>query len=735
MQQMRHLLRGDYFPYGSQYYRAPSPAMDEWETDLAHFAEQGLNSVKFWIQWRWNNPAEGQFYWDDIDRLMELAQRFDLHVMLNTIVDVAPAWIYRRYPDASMLTRDGRVVGPQSQGHRQIGGLGLCLCHDEAVHHMLDWLGATVQRYTEHPALAIWNVGSEPELTQSMSELRLCANDHSRMGDMLDYNPRSIAAFRLWLADKYAGDLDALNRRWNRNYTSFEQAEVPLTRNTFNDLVDWRMFFVHVLGENVRRRFEVCRQHDGGRHPLMCHHVTIEGFPVTSTGNDPWNVGQYGDMHGATQMLRPFMLDVLRSAAKDKPVFSAEQLGMQGYTLDVGEPMRPDDVKRLHFTAIAAGARGILYWQYRPELLGREAPTWGLTAGDGGMTPWLDAFAQCGRAFDGISDFLLGCERRPADVALLFSPENQIFQWAASGTERTATESLVTYHQAFYEANLSVDLVHPREIRAGILDRYRALVLPAAYWIERDIAAALEGWVKAGGFLMGELYTAGWQPELGRHQPVVPGFGLDGVFGARQGTAFPLENRDPARAWLRAGDERAYGRHVRTDLLPYDGAEVLATWETNPYPEQPAGAALVRNRYGLGRAVLVGTYLGLAVPAVPGAQLAPSGFVQAASGAAAESAQAGNRRLIRRLFFEGFPDLQRPTAGHERIRIDVLTEGRRHLLVLKNLTDQPAAEPISIPGLSGSWQEMFGQGALELDAMGQAKVNLPGNAVRAFLDF
>ena len=135
------------------------------------------------------------------------------------------------------------------------------------------------------------------------------------------------------------------------------------------------MFFVHVLGENVRRRFEVCYKYDEGRHPVMCHHVTIEGFPVTSTANDPWNVGQYGDLHGATQLLEPFMMDVLRSCAKDKPVISAEQLGMLGYTLDVGEPLKPDDVKRLCFAALAAGTR-IVYWQYRPELLGREASTW-----------------------------------------------------------------------------------------------------------------------------------------------------------------------------------------------------------------------------------------------------------------------------------------------------------------------------------------------------------------------
>ena len=136
---MREWISGEYYPFGSQYYRAPSPSPADWEADLRHMAEQGLNTVKFWVQWRWNHPAQGRFYWDDIDRLMDLAGQQGLRVMLNTIFDVAPAWIYEAYPDASMVTRDGRRIGPQTQPHRQIGGLGLCLTHKRAVGHMYEF--------------------------------------------------------------------------------------------------------------------------------------------------------------------------------------------------------------------------------------------------------------------------------------------------------------------------------------------------------------------------------------------------------------------------------------------------------------------------------------------------------------------------------------------------------------------------------------------------------------------
>jgi len=82
---MRSLLSGQYIPFGSQYYRAPSPPPEDWERDLRNFARAGFTMVKYWVQWRWNNPGEEGFYFDDIDRLMDIASKNRLKIMLKTI--------------------------------------------------------------------------------------------------------------------------------------------------------------------------------------------------------------------------------------------------------------------------------------------------------------------------------------------------------------------------------------------------------------------------------------------------------------------------------------------------------------------------------------------------------------------------------------------------------------------------------------------------------------------------
>ena len=712
---MHERLFKDHFMFGSQYYRAPSPPPEDWAADLRRMVELGFNTVKFWIQWRWNHPEMDRFDFDDIDGLMAEADRHGLKVMLNTIVDVAPVWLYRHYPDASMVTLDGRKIGPQTQPHRQIGGLGVCLNHTEAMEHMFAFLQAAYERYSDHPALSIWNVASEPELTQSMSEMRLYADDHRKMGDMLCYCPRCEFQFKVWLEERY-GDVAELNRRWNRNYRSFEEVELPKTRNTFNDMIDWRMFFVDVLGRNVRRRFEVAKAADKGAHPLMCHHVFIQGFPVTSTANDPWNVGKLGDLHGFTQMDDPMMHDILRSCARGKPVVSAEMLMLMGYTLDLHREITETDVKRHVFTGLAANLKGFVFWQYRPELLGREAPAWGLTRLDGSSTPWLEAFAKVGRALQKHADFLHEARPRDARVAILYSPENQIFAWASTGNEKNATNSLMGFHRALYEQSHVVDFIHVAEVAAGMLDTYAVLIMPFPYCLPSEALDQVRAWVERGGVLISEAYTAGWNLEEGRHSTTVPGDGLDAVFGVRQDGAVPPDEDDGhititttrAVGALAAGFE-VHGAIVQENLA-VDGAEILAGF-------RDGRPAITVNRFGKGKAVAIGSYLGLP--------------------AAGDNGEV-NARLLASLVDE-VAQLDHPTAEDARVRVDVLSNGSgRTLLVFRNLEAKPLDCRVLVPALaSSSWNELFSSEELlsEDDRDGVAfSIALSPHEVKAFLD-
>ncbi len=724
---MQHLLRSAYFPYGSQYYRAPSPPPEDWDRDLREMARLGFNMVKYWLQWRWNHPEKDRFYFDDIDRLMDLAQEHGLKVMLNTIVDVAPAWIYREHPDASMLTLDGRRIGPQTQPHRQIGGLGVCLNHADVMDHLFRFLEACIERYRDHPALEIWNVGSEPELTQSMSEMRLYADDAEKIGDMLCYCDHCKNAFRNWLAQKYES-IDELNTSWNRNYQSFEEAELPRTRNTFNDVIDWRMFFVHTLGENVRRRFETAERIDAGRHPLMCHHVFIQGFPVTSTANDPWNVGRFGDLHGFTQMDDPMMCDILRCCAPGKPVISAEMLMLMGYTLRMPKAIDADDIKRHVFTGIAANLKGFLFWQYRPEMLGREAPTWGLSHLDGSETPWLRSFAEVGDVLQKNAGFLLEAAPQPAEIAILFNPENQVFAWAATGNEKTATDSLLGAHRALYDHSYNIDFIHPRDFGdEDGLSRYRVIVIPFPYLLSRRIADRLKKWVEEGGTLIGEAYFGGWNREEGRHQTTLPGYGLHEVFKVRQRNAEPAQEheyvlyhgvtRKASQRVLRPGlNEPAQGAgFVMAQPVEAAGEGQVEITLQHPLPGLAAGAkvygGMVRETYFMEGAEALATYADGA-PAITIASCGSGKAILIGSYVALlhhRRKYAANGALLAGLVAYA-AEVRRPrVVGGAKVRVDTLrSPGGDVMVMVQNNEGATVEASVCIPdNQSGALKEQF----------------------------
>lgn len=719
-----------YFPFGSQYYRAPSPHRQEWAQDLKAMSGMGFNIVKFWIQWRWNNPAEGKYFFDDIDELMDLAHQNNLKVMLNTIFDVAPAWIYNKYPDASMVTLNGKKIGPQTQPHRQIGGLGYCFNHDGVTSHQFEFLKEAVNRYKDHPALDIWNVGSEPELTSSMAEMRLYADNAEKMDDMLCYCDNCRKKFKYWLEKKYQS-LDNLNRCWNRNYQSFDEAELPKTRNTFNDVIDWRMFFVSILGENVKRRFETAYKADSS-HPLMCHHVFVQGFPVTSTASDPWNIGKYGDLHGFTQMDDAMMIDVLRSCAKDKTVISAEMLMLPGYTLDLPSFIDENDIKKLIFRGIAGNLKGFIFWQYRPEILGREAPTWGLTWLDGSETPWLQSFAKVGEVLQKNSELLLNASPQKSQVALLYNPENQVFAWASTGNEKTATHSLLGVHKALYERNYNIDFIHPSELPKGILNNYKVLYIPFPYYLSKEICTELERWVKSGGILIGEAYFAAWNKENGHHEKIVPGYGMHKVFKAKQGVVEPanlnsiesiillkqlgmvrkdnfvkpnlkketlklrqniFDTMEDNGAELELTEDLTYlhkndkvkGTLIRETLIS-DGAEVIANFSTG----EPAITAA---EYGKGKAILIGTYPGLTY------------FNTKEQGAA---------DLITGII-EKYSKVERPEViGNLKVRTDILTSADKDLfIIVQNLEADYKEISVRLPAKINTMIEQFTSTSVE----------------------
>ena len=60
--------------YGTQYYRTPTPLMQEWEVDIPNMESYNIDAFQIRMNWRWNERVEDCYDFSDVDRLIELAE-------------------------------------------------------------------------------------------------------------------------------------------------------------------------------------------------------------------------------------------------------------------------------------------------------------------------------------------------------------------------------------------------------------------------------------------------------------------------------------------------------------------------------------------------------------------------------------------------------------------------------------------------------------------------------------
>ena len=174
---------------------------------------------------------------------------------------------------------------------------------------------------------------------------------------------------------------------------------------------------------------------------------------------------------------------------------------------------------------------------------------------------------------------------------------------------RAPIDSAMGLHLAFAQEQVPVDFVSTQEVAAGKLGQYRILFVPFPVMLSANVAEGIRQYVENGGTAVAEARLA-WNDERGFASPIIPGMGLDKVFGAREKLIEPVDKPEitvePSAGlpgWKSGA--AAFGAAFEEQLQPYAGARVLGRFADGE-------AAIVENSFGKGKAILVGTFLALA---------------------------------------------------------------------------------------------------------------------------
>lgn len=604
--------------YGGDYNPEQWPEA-VWLEDVRLMREAGVNLVSLGVfAWSRLEPAPGEYDFAWLDRVMDLLHAHGIGVNLATATASPPPWLAALHPESLPLRADGTRVWP---GSRQ------AYCPSSTAFRAAASALARrlAQRYGAHPALKMWHVGNEYGCHTSA-----CYCDHC------------AEAFRLWLRARYS-NLEALNAAWTTDFWSQRYGDwghicpprqAPYMPNPAQ-VLDWQRF----CSDNLLECFEAEARIVRAATPEVPVATNFMGFfkPL-----DYWRWAERQDLIANDIYPDPsqpqaaaesaMTADLMRSLGRGKPWLIMEQVAGQVQWRARNALKRPGQMRLWSYQALARGASGVMFFQWRASKGGGER-FHGAMLGHSGTDSrvWREVCAL-GQELRGLP---LGAPS--SKVAILHDWESW---WALEGEGHPARMGLMPLVRAWYAPlyahNLIADFAHPSDD----LTRYKAVFAPNLHLLSAKAAQNLEEYVAGGGTLVVGAYSGIVDTANQIHLPGYPG-ALRRVLGLRveefdvlpEGGTLPVDT---------LGGERFEGE-VWADVIHLEGARALAHFADGFAAARPA---VTEHRFGRGHALYIGTQpqsdgldwvLGhaLRVAGVPGAPAEP-GVERVTRGSGAE---------------------------------------------------------------------------------------------------
>jgi len=575
------------FLYGVQYYRPPRPPRNDWPNDLKNIKKQGFNAVKIWAVWRWINPKPDKYNFEELDELFDEAEKNGLNVVCNIILENAPAWVFKNHPDTMGINSNGKPIMPQARSAFLIGGYP-GICFDNPLSRRLggDFIRQVVRRYMDRENLYAWDAWNE------FQGIRSC------------YCKYTWRSFIDWLKDKY-GDIENLNKVWCRNYADWEEIEAlnPTAQDTFSDSMDWMRFEQHRVLAELRWRINEIRKNDG-KNPVGCH----TGAPTTLLFNiNDWEAAKESDFYGSSMYydMPPWgigeyreiglSLDTLRSAAKNFWISELQCGPVYPMNSSVSKPApEPEKIINSALRGISHGVKAILYWQWRPEITGMEAYGFSLTNPDGSLTERCKAIKRIAEFIDENIDLLRKAKVPESSIAMMVNPDTFFLDRILSKREPWKyVNSIKGFYHIFNDLRLQIDIVTPEKLKA---DFKGVIIVPFPLLFDVEITKNLENIVNNGGTLIMEAMP-GLFDKNGIGSIKVPGQGLKPLLGCER------RGIEPGSPTIKVYGEEVKGHLYKEWYKPLT-AEVIGKFDDGV-------PAILKNSYGDGEELTLGTFLGL----------------------------------------------------------------------------------------------------------------------------
>jgi beta-galactosidase len=557
-----------------------------WQEDVRLMREAGVNLVSLAIfSWAKLQPNEKTYEFGWLDQVMDLLAKNGILVCLATATGSPPPWLSVKYPDVLPVDASGLALYHGSRQHYSPSSPTYQRFAAELVRQL-------AERYRAHPALAAWHVNNE----------YACHTGEC-------HSPDSSAAFRRWLQKKY-GTLDQLNAAWGTAFWSqiyqswdevFTPRRAPHDRNPTQQL-DFRRFTSDAFLGLYRMEKAILNELTPAVPATTNLVWFIRAIDVRSWAPDldfiSWDCYPDPLTGNAAQHFAAVGHDLMRSLKKNQPFMLIEQAPSAVTWRAINPPKGPGVMRLWSLQALARGADGVMFFQWRASQAGAEKYITGMVGhGDPAQS----------RVFAEIK--ALGAELlklAPLVGSTVHSRVAIIFDWPVCwALELEAKPARLDYpgwatelHRYFYERNIPVDFIRPD----AALDDYALVVAPALYLLTQADAANLEQFVQRGGTLLATFFSG----IVDENEHVVlggyPGY-LRRVLGLRVEEWIPFgEGRGNTLQFEATGKSAPVTQWA--EVVHLEGATSLARYTGDFYA---GGPAITEHAFGRGTAYYLST--------------------------------------------------------------------------------------------------------------------------------
>jgi beta-galactosidase len=565
--------------YVGTCYQPVDRSREQVVRDIALMKQSGFKVVRMGdLSWDYFEPSEGHFDFATFDWIMDQMHAAGIKVILDIPGQPAPLWLHHRYPGVDLVTEQGTHLDAAERYMDDIS--------DPDYQRLLARLADTLtRRYAHHPAL-----------------LAIGYNNESGNG-FISYSEADRKRFIGWLQKKY-GTLAALNKawatqRWSRRIGEWDEVRLPYAEGPgpYERKLDLRRYWSDVTIGTLAKLDAIRRKNVPDKPALsnLWDSAPRKGFDYLSTYRQYANYGAMG-FYPYDPVGSGFEALMMKAGMATPIWFNEFTAGGPGY---YGTPGR----SRMwaHF-GLLLGAQAVLAWTFNSHLGGEEQALFGLLDHDSRPSWKLDEFARIAADFGKLQTLGFPRMTQPK-VAIAYSFENMV---ATNPTGPDATNSVKQYivtpylkqaHNAFeplLKDNIDVAVIN---IAHEDLSRYRLVVVPGMYLLDKASTDALRQYVANGGTV---IMTA-WSDKVNEHNQwydtPLPG-GLTDVFGLRTNAFYN------AGTWVaHIGDADVKSTIGNYEVLEPSTAQALARFTSI----DGAPPAITVNRYGKGRAIYVAT--------------------------------------------------------------------------------------------------------------------------------